>query len=128
MMMDSVTSSTASMVQTMKGMGETTRTDKAVSDLKAAVTSKDLKRAEQAAEDFEAVFIGEMLKPMFSMIEVNENFGGGKGEEIFRDMMVQEYGKMISRQGGIGIASQIKAELLRAQETQSKPHHTGDYS
>ena len=83
MMMDSVTSSTASMVQTMKGMGETTRTDKAVSDLKAAVTSKDLKRAEQAAEDFEAVFIGEMLKPMFSMIEVNENFGGGKGEEIF---------------------------------------------
>jgi Rod binding domain-containing protein len=129
MMMDTVTNSTASLVQTMKNMGESTKTDKAMSALKAAATSKDMKKAEQAAEEFEAVFIGEMLKPMFNMIEVDENFGGGKGEEIFRDLMVQEYGKMIARQGGIGIASQIKAELLRAQETHTNPDHiTGDYS
>lgn len=111
----------------MKGLGETAKTDKALAALKAASDSKNIKKAEQAAEEFEAVFIGEMLKPMFSMIEVDENFGGGKGEEVFRDLMVQEYGKMISRQGGIGIASQIKAELLRAQETHSNPI-TGDPS
>lgn len=73
-------------------------------------------KAAKAAKDFESVFVSEMLKPMFDMINVDDTFGGGKGEEVFRGMMVQEYGKMITAQGGIGIADQIKAELLRQQE------------
>lgn len=104
---------------TLQGM--TNGTGKAAAALDDAANSKDMKRAAAAAEDFEAVFIGEMLKPMFDMVEVDDTFGGGKGEEVFRDMMVSEYGKMIAKQGGIGIAAQIKAELLRAQEHQNQP-------
>lgn len=73
-------------------------------------------KSAQAAKDFEAVFISEMIKPMFDMIETDEMFGGGKGEEVFRGLMVQEYGKMIAAQGGIGIASHVQAELLKMQE------------
>ncbi len=77
---------------------------------------KVMQRIDGAARDFEAVFLSEMLKPMFEGIEVNEIFGGGKGEEIFSDMMVQEYGKKIAEAGGIGLASFVRNELIRQQE------------
>lgn len=85
----------------------------------AAMSDAREAKAEKAAKDFESVFVSEMIKPMFDMIDVDDTFGGGKGEEVFRGMMVQEYGKMITAQGGIGIADRVKAELLREQEKAS---------
>lgn len=77
-------------------------------------------KTDKAAEDFEAVYISEMLKPMFETVEVDDMFGGGKGEEIFRGILTQEMGKSIAKQGGFGLADQVKAELLRIQEHQNK--------
>lgn len=79
----------------------------------------DKSKAIQAAQDFEAVFITEMMKPMFESVGVDEVFGGGKGEEIFRGLMVQEYGKLFAKQGGIGLADNVTAELLKVQEHQT---------
>ena len=89
---------------------------------KQAMSSQDKKDAqlEAAAKDFEAVFITEMMKPMFAGIKTDSKFGGGKGEEIFRGIMLQEYGKMISETGQIGIADSIKAELIQMQETTAR--------
>ena len=69
-----------------------------------------------AAQDFEAMFATQLLKPMFDTIPVNGVFGGGHGEEIMRTFMLQEYGKMIAKTGCLGIAPQVKREMLRAQE------------
>ena len=77
---------------------------------------KDIEKIEKAAEEFEAVFVTEMLKPMFEGIETNDMFGGGKGEEIFRGFMLQEYGKKLAGMGTLGIADNIKAEMIRMQE------------
>jgi flagellar protein FlgJ len=81
----------------------------------ATLSDKEMKKIEATAQDFEAVFITEMLKPMFEMMEVDPFFGGGKGEEVFRDFQLNEYGKMISKQGGIGLAEDVKAQLIHAQ-------------
>ncbi len=70
----------------------------------------------QAAEDFEAVFVSQMLAPMFETLESDTMFGGGPGEGIYRSMMVEEYGRAIARTGGVGIADQVERELLRIQE------------
>jgi peptidoglycan hydrolase FlgJ len=78
--------------------------------------AREKQRIEEAAQDFEAVFIGEMLKPMFEGIETDGQFGGGKGEEIFRGMMVQEYGKLLAKNGGVGMSSQIKEQMIKMQE------------
>ncbi len=81
---------------------------------------KNYQKIEEAAKDFEAVFLSEMLKPMFA--EINEPdplFGGGQGEKVFNGFMVQEYGKMMAERGGIGIAEHVKAELLKIQEAQN---------
>ena len=42
-----------------------------------------------------------MLKPVFDSVEVDPLFGGGKGEEVFRGLLEQEYAKIIAKQGGI---------------------------
>lgn len=73
-------------------------------------------KAADAATEFESVFISEMLKPMFEEIKVDGMFGGGRGEEIFRGLLVQEYGKMIAHEGGVGLSSQIKEQIIKMQE------------
>jgi len=85
---------------------------------KSAATLKDARnfeRIEEVAQEFEAVFISEMMKPMFEGIKVNETFGGGKGEEVFRGMMLQEYGKIMAQTGAIGIADQVRSTLIQMQ-------------
>lgn len=90
--------------------------EKLVGTIKDANTAK----TDKAAKDFEAVYISEMLKPMFETVDVDDMFGGGKGEEVFRGLLVQEMGKSIAKQGGLGLADQVKAELLKIQEHQGK--------
>lgn len=73
---------------------------------------------ERAAQGFEAMFLAQMLAPMFESLESDTLFGGGPAEDIYRSLLAEEYSKAISRSGGVGIADQVRAELLRLQETQ----------
>jgi Rod binding domain-containing protein len=70
----------------------------------------------KAAVDFEAVFLTEMLKPMFEGTEAEEPFGGGNSEDIWRSLQVGEFGKAIAQSGGIGLAPVVFRELLQIQE------------
>lgn len=88
--------------------------------LKNAAKAKQIEKIEQTAREFEAVFIAEMMKPMFEGISTEAPFGGGKGEEVFRGMMMQEYGKMISQTGGLGIADSVKNQMIQMQEINDK--------
>ncbi len=90
-------------------------TSKAASKLKNIKSNIDLQKAEAAAQEFEAVFIAEMMKPMFEGISTEAPFGGGKGEEVFRNMLLQEYGGLLSQTGGVGIAAEVKEAMIRMQ-------------
>jgi len=70
----------------------------------------------KVAEDFEAVFISQMLAPMFQGLETDGLFGGGHAETVWRSMMVDEMGKAVAANGGIGVADSVHAHLLRLQE------------
>ncbi|MCE9507832.1 MAG: rod-binding protein [Alphaproteobacteria bacterium] len=69
-----------------------------------------------AAKDFEAVFLSQMMSHMFDEVETDTAFGGGQGEEMFRGMLVQEYGKMMAKGNGIGISSQLQKMLIQMQQ------------
>lgn len=73
-------------------------------------------KTREVAEDFEAFFLGQMLQPMFASIEPAEPFGGGHAEKIWKSLMVDEVGKSMAKNGGIGIADMIQRDLLRLQE------------
>lgn len=80
------------------------------------LSASDLHKFKQTAQDFEAVFISEMLRPMFENIEPSSPFGGGSGEKIYRDMQIDEYGKAIAKSGGIGLADNVMREMIKMQE------------
>ncbi len=75
-----------------------------------------IEQVRDAAIEFEAVFLGQMFAEMWAGVEVDPMFGGGHQEEMFRDMMVREMGKQVARSGGIGLADDIAAEMIRIQE------------
>jgi Rod binding domain-containing protein len=84
----------------------------------AISTSGDAEEVGRTAQDFEAFFLSQMFEHMFSGIEPDAMFGGGEGEEVFRSMLFQEYGKAVAKQGGIGLADMVQKEMLKLQETQ----------
>lgn len=71
----------------------------------------------RAAEEFEAVFLAEMLAPMFEALNTDGLGGGGVGEQIFRPMLVERYAEALAAAGGVGIAESVMRELMRLQET-----------
>ncbi|MEJ0062798.1 MAG: rod-binding protein [Alphaproteobacteria bacterium] len=78
-----------------------------------------LERAGKAAKEFEAMFATQMLSPMWETVPVDEETGGGHGEEVFRTMMLQEYGKIVAAGDSLGLASTIKQQMLQHQEIAS---------
>ncbi len=85
--------------------------------INAPAATANVKAAKKAAQDFEAVFITQMLGQMFSGISTDGPFGGGQGEQMFRSLMIDEYGKQIAAQGGIGLADTVTRQLLKNQES-----------
>lgn len=74
--------------------------------------------ATRAAEEFEAVFIAQMLESMFEGLDPDSLFGGGQSEDVYRSLLSQEYGKSIAQAGGIGMADAVRREILKLQEVQ----------
>jgi Rod binding domain-containing protein len=72
--------------------------------------------ARKSAEDFTAFFFTQSLETIYSGISSDTLFGGGSGENIYRSLLTQEYGKMAARSGGMGIADSVQREILRMQE------------
>lgn len=78
---------------------------------------EQMAKTRESAEAFEAMAIGQLLQPMFKTVATPKGmFGGGKGEEAWKPMMVDEMAKMIAKGGGIGIADSVYREMLRMQE------------
>lgn len=80
------------------------------------MSEKELAAIEKSAKDFEAMVLGQMLQPMFAGLETDGPFGGGFSEEMYRSMLVDEYGRMMAENGGLGIADAVRRELLSIQE------------
>jgi Rod binding domain-containing protein len=87
-----------------------------LSRAKSSVKGASSEKVDKVAQEFEAQFIAQMLQNMFSTIKTDGEFGGGEAEDTYRSMLVDEYGKLMARTGGIGVADHIKRELLRFQE------------
>jgi flagellar protein FlgJ len=73
--------------------------------------------AKKAASQFESVFISQFLGSMFEGVSSDGPFGGGQGEQMFRSLMLDEYGKQMEAQGGFGLSAAITKQLLHAQES-----------
>lgn len=73
-------------------------------------------KADKAAQDFESLFISQMIEQMFGESLGDDFFGSDESSDVYKQLMVDQYGKQISASGGIGIADYVKRELLKMQE------------
>jgi peptidoglycan hydrolase FlgJ len=79
-------------------------------------------KARKASQDFEAMAIGQMLKPMFDTLDqTGGEFGGGSAESTWRPMMVQEMAKNVAKAGGIGLSQPVFTAMLQMQESKLHP-------
>lgn len=68
------------------------------------------------AQDFEAVFLNQMMQTMFTGVGEDGPLGNGPGAGMWRSFLIDEYAKSTVKAGGIGIAEQVYAQLLNQQE------------
>lgn len=73
-------------------------------------------KAREKADEFEAIFIAQMFKPMMESIPTDGPLGGGNSEHMFRSLMIDEIGKDVVKRGGVGLSDSIYQEILRMQE------------
>lgn len=75
-------------------------------------------RAWKAAQDFEAVTLGQLLGPMFATVTPGDGFGGdGEAESTWRPMLTQEIARQMASHGGLGLAVPVFRQMLQMQET-----------
>lgn len=75
-------------------------------------------RLQKSAKDFEAMFMSQMVSHMFEGLGTDPLFGGGKGEEMFKSLLTQEYGRMMAEGQNTPLSAQIKTMMLKIQEQQ----------
>jgi Rod binding domain-containing protein len=84
----------------------------------AAPPDADARKREQikkTAQDFEAAFLGQMLKSMFEGVETSAPFGGGPGESAFKSFLTEAVAKQMSAAGGVGLADDLQRQMLKMQ-------------
>jgi len=72
---------------------------------------RELKRLKQAADDFEQIFVNIMLKEMYKNVGDKGLLDGGDYQKMFKDMLIEERAKELSRSGNLGLAKQMYDQL-----------------
>ena len=79
----------------------------------ANLESSDRKALEEACLDFEALFIKQMLDSMRKTVPESGMMDGGMAEDVFEDMLYDEYSKLLARNADLGIAEMMQQQLAK---------------
>ncbi len=87
-----------------------------ISTAASTLGQRETAAIERKAQEFEALMLAELLKPMFETAKTPSLFGGDDAEQsIFGAMLQEKYAEAMAERGGIGIADQVKAALIDLQ-------------
>lgn len=79
---------------------------------KAQQLSTSQQELKKAAEDFESLFLQQMLSAMRKTIPESDLFGDRKAEEMFETMLDEEMSKNMAKAGGIGLSDMIYEQMV----------------
>ncbi len=66
----------------------------------------------KACEDFEALFIKQMLDVMRKTVHKEDDIlGGGLGQDVFEGMLYDEYAKKMAQTAGFGLADTLYRQV-----------------
>lgn len=102
-------------MMTSPGLGAASPSGSPVAGLGAEAAPASLRRA---AEEFEGVFLAQVLGQLTTGLGAPGISGGGS-DDPFASMLRDEYAKLVSRSGGVGVADSVLREMLKMQEVAS---------
>jgi peptidoglycan hydrolase FlgJ len=88
---------------------------------------KVLKRVREASEDFESLFVTQMYQAMRRTAPPTELFGNTRDEELFRDLLDQEFAKTAAQSRSFGLGEALyeqmapKPTIVKSGKTDSGP-------
>lgn len=88
-----------------------------------ASLSKNQRRAQEMAKDFESMFLSQIIKGMRQSLEPGSMFAGDSGD-VQGGLFDQYMGQHLADAGGVGLAATIKRQLAQ----QESPPHVDDTS
>jgi flagellar protein FlgJ len=69
-------------------------------------------KLKEVSQEFESLFLEQMLDAMRATLNSEDDmFHGGMAEDFFEDMLYQEYARIMSKTGSIGIAELVYDQL-----------------
>jgi flagellar protein FlgJ len=83
-------------------------------DLKTTNPARD-KKLKEAAQQFESVFIHQLLQTMDKTVQRSDFLRSGQSEDVFRDMFYQEIAKNIASNSSsnFGLGQQVYSQLSK---------------
>jgi flagellar protein FlgJ len=86
-----------------------------IKSLENDVNARQKEKLKDASQQFEAVFVHQLLQVMDKTIKRSEFLGGGQAESMFRDMFYQEIAKDISTSEAcnFGMGKQVYDQLSK---------------
>ncbi len=89
--------------------------------IRTSLPPASVARAWSAAQDFEAMALGQFLKPIFDTVDLSATpLGGGQGETAWKPMLVDALAKQIARAGGVGLAQPVFRQMIQMQEARTR--------
>ncbi len=88
----------------------------ALTRLRGQVNEKPQGALKQTAQQFEAYFIQEMMKSMRKTVEKSDLVEQGT-VEFYEEMMDKEFAMLMAKNGGIGLAKTLEAQIQRLKES-----------
>ena len=87
------------------------KTQNSITQTKDTVSNKDDPKLHKACVEFESLFISQLLKEMQETIPKSEFMSGGKGEEIYTQMLDSQIAREIASKRGLGLSSLIRSQI-----------------
>lgn len=91
----------------------------ALSALVPAAQHLTPEKIKAVGQEFESVFLGNMLEEMFAGLEEDDPLGSGPGSSAWRSIRTEEFARTIASAGGIGLAEHVQRHLIALQEKSS---------
>jgi len=92
---------------------KTTPSQNGIAPLSGAAQSATSQKAKEAAKAFETIFASMMLRSMRNAIPQEENdfIPNSLGEKIYTEMLDEQYGSLLSKNGNLGLADLILKQI-----------------
>ena len=97
------------------------RASEPAADMRALALRPENATPAQAASQFEALFVAELLKSAQRPAFGETMFSGGSAGAMYRDQFADEVAKRMAARGGFGLASAIAGHAPAAPSSEAKP-------